>query len=174
MREAGEATGVRTCDISCAEMNAATRSAAVALLGAFLRDDDHYLASSAAYGDGGPAALARALDLFLMRPEIGFVWLAFAADEVERTAVGACVVCHAISTSKGTLVAKLDDVTIRADWQGRGVGSAMLDALVARLRAAGISRIDTACHRDNAGAWRFYERHGFRALDEERIARVIG
>ncbi len=50
----------------------------------------------------------------------------------------------------------------------------MLDALVARLRAAGITRIDTACHRDNAGAWRFYERHGFRALDEERIARVIG
>ncbi len=143
------------------------------LLGAFLGGDDHYLASSAAYGDGGAAALARALDLFLAHPEIGFVWLAFAGDDGNR-AVGACVVCHAISTSKGTLVAKLDDVTIDAEWQGRGVGSAMLDALVARLRAAGITRIDTACHRDNAGAWRFYERHGFLPLDEERIARVIG
>ena len=173
MSKAGEATDACASEIRCAEMTAATRSAAMALLGAFLREDDHYRASSAAYGDGGPAALARALDLFLMRPDIGFVWLAFAGDKGGRTAVGACVVCHAISTSRGSLVAKLDDVTISADWQGRGVGSAMLDALIARLRTAGIARIDTACHRDNAGAWRFYERHGFRPLDEERIARVI-
>ena len=173
MSEAGEAIGFRTSNISCAEMTAETRSSAMTLLGAFLRGDEHYLASSQVYGDGGPEALARALDLFLAHPEIGFVWLAFAGDGGERTAVGACVVCHAISTSKGTLVAKLDDVTIGADWQGRGVGSAMLDALVARLRSAGITRIDTACHRENAGAWRFYERHGFRSLDEERIARVI-
>jgi GNAT superfamily N-acetyltransferase len=172
MSEAGEAADVRV-RITCAEMTDETRSAAMALLGAFLRDDDHYLASSEAYGDGGPEALARALDLFLLRPEIGFVWLAFAGDDHGHTAVGACVVCHAISTSKGTLVAKLDDVTIGADWQGRGVGGAMMDALVARLRSAGVTRIDTACHRENAGAWRFYERHGFRALDEERIARVI-
>ena len=142
----------------------------MALLGAFLRDDDHYLASSAVYGDAGPEALARSLDLFLQHPEIGFVWLAFAGAD----AVGACVVCRAISTSKGSLVAKLDDVTIDAEWRGRGVGSATLDALVAHLVTLGITRIDTACHRDNARAWRFYARHGFRPLDEERIARVIG
>jgi RimJ/RimL family protein N-acetyltransferase len=41
------------------------------------------------------------------------------------------------------------------------------------LRARGITRIDTACHRDNAGAWRFYERLGFRPLDEERIALLL-
>jgi GNAT superfamily N-acetyltransferase len=151
-------------------MTPATRNAARRLLGAFLRDDDHYLASSAVYGDAGPEALERALDLFLRHPEIGFVWLAFAGAD----AVGACVVCRAVSTSKGSLVAKLDDVTIEAGWQGRGVGGAMLDALVAHLVATGITRIDTACHRDNAGAWRFYERHGFLPLDEERIARVIG
>jgi ribosomal protein S18 acetylase RimI-like enzyme len=170
MSEVGESARVCASGIRCAEMSSETRAAAKTLLGAFLGDDDHYLASSAAYGDGGPMALERALDLFLQHPEIGFVWLAFAGDE----AVGACVVCHAISTSKGTLVAKLDDVTIDAEWQGRGVGSAMLDALVERLRAAGITRIDTACHRENTGAWRFYERHGFLPLDEERIARVIG
>ena len=174
MTMAGEAADARASEIRCAEMTAATRSAAMELLGAFLREDDHYRASSDAYGDGGAEALARALDLFLARPEIGFVWLAFAGDGVGRTAVGACVVCHAISTSKGSLVAKLDDVTIDAGWQGRGIGSAMLDALVVRLRTAGIARIDTACHRANAGAWRFYQRHGFRPLDEERIARVIG
>ena len=87
--------------------------------------------------------------------------------------MGACVVCRAISTSRGALVAKLDDVTIPGSWQGRGVGAAMLGALCAELRANGVSRIDTACHRDNAGAWRFYERLGFRPLDEERLALLL-
>jgi GNAT superfamily N-acetyltransferase len=155
--------------LTCAPMTAATRAHARRLLGGFLGDDPHYRASSAHYGDGGSEALERALDLFLARPEIGFVWLAFARD----IAVGACVVCYAISTSRGGLVAKLDDVTIDPAWQGRGVGTAMLAALTQALRAAGAGRIDTSCHRENAGAWRFYERHGFRPLDEERIALLL-
>jgi GNAT superfamily N-acetyltransferase len=159
--------------VSCAPMTVASRPEAFALLGEFLREDGHYLASSGAYGDGGVAALARALDLFLMRPELGFVWLAFADDGARRTTVGACVVCYAISTSRGTLVAKLDDVTIRRGWQGRGVGGRMLAALRDALHARGVTRIDTACHRDNAGAWRFYARQGFRPLDEERIALLL-
>jgi len=159
--------------VDCARMTAATKADARALLGAFLGDDAHYLASAAAYGDGGPEALDRALDLFVARPELGFVWLAWADDGGARVAVGACVACRAISTSRGGVVAKLDDVTIRPGWQGRGVGGAMLDALAAHLRAEGVSRVDTACHRDNAGAWRFYERLGFRPLDEERIAKLL-
>jgi ribosomal protein S18 acetylase RimI-like enzyme len=71
------------------------------------------------------------------------------------------------------VVAKLDDVTIHADWQGRGVGKGMLAALIGHLRAQGITRVDCGCHRDNAGAWRFYERLGFAPLDEERIAMLL-
>jgi GNAT superfamily N-acetyltransferase len=159
--------------VTCAPMTVATRPDARSLLADFLQQDGHYLASSSAYGDGGSAALARALDLFLARPELGFVWLASADDHARRATVGVCVVCYAISTSRGALVAKLDDVTIRRGWQGRGVGSAMLAALGDALRARGVTRIDTACHRDNAGAWRFYERLGFRPLDEERIALLL-
>jgi GNAT superfamily N-acetyltransferase len=139
------------------------------LLGRFLDADAHYRASAAAYGDGGPQALARALDLFLARPEIGFVWLA----TVDGETAGACVVCRAISTSRGGLVAKLDDVTVDPRWQGQGVGGAMLAALAGRLRAEGFCRIDTACHRGNAGAWRFYATQGYRPLDEERIALLL-
>ena len=159
--------------VACVRMSAATRAAAQTLLGEFLEGDTHYRASSAVYGDGGPSALSRALDLFLARPELGFVCLAFAEQDGERVPVGACVVCRAISTSRGAIVAKLDDVTIASGWQGRGVGSAMLSALCEALRADGISRIDTACHRANEGAWRFYARLGFRPLDEERIALLL-
>lgn len=154
-------------------MTEATRNDAEALLARFLRSDAHYLASSEVYGDGGEEALGRALELFLEHPEVGFVWLARTAIEETPTAVGVCVVCLAISTSRGTFVAKLDDVTIRDGWHGCGVGGAMLGALASHLRARGITRIDTACHRDNAGAWRFYERLGFRPLDEERISLLL-
>jgi ribosomal protein S18 acetylase RimI-like enzyme len=162
--------------VACRPMSPATRADALRLLTAFLGHDDHYRASSAAYGDGGAVAVGHALDLFLARPELGFVWLAFAGDPDSSSgteAVGACVVCFAISTSRGTLVAKLDDVTIADGWQGRGVGTAMLAALVTHLSALGVTRIDCACHRDNGGAWRFYEGLGFRPLDEERIALLL-
>lgn len=156
--------------ITCERMTAATRADARALIGAFLAGDAHYRDSSAAYGDGGPAALERALDLFVARPGLGFVWLAYAPD---RTPIGACVVCFAISTARGALVAKLDDVSIAPGWQRRGVGSAMLEALASHLRREGVTRIDSSCHRDNRDAWRFYERLGFRALGEERIALLL-
>ena len=159
--------------LRCTRMTQSTRSEARALLRAFLEEDEHYRASAAVYGDGGGDALERALDLFLSRPEIGFVWLAQVQDGASMHTVGACVVCHAISTSSGSVVAKLDDVSIRVDWRGRGIGQQMLAALMQHLRARGIARIDCGCHRDNAGAWRFYERMGFRPLDEERIAVLL-
>jgi ribosomal protein S18 acetylase RimI-like enzyme len=160
--------------IACAPMIRATVASARTLLGAFLGDDDHYRASAAAYGDGGPAALDRALELFVARPELGFVWLALAADdEAAPEPAGACVVCYAISTSRGSLVAKLDDVTIAGRWRGRGVGSAMIRSLAEELQRGGVTRIDCGCHRDNVAAWRFYERLGFVALDEERLALLL-
>jgi len=160
-------------ELLCAPMTGATRGEARRLLGGFLERDAHYRSSATVYGDGGAAALERALDLFLARPEVGFVWLALTTAASGARAVGACVVCRAISTSRGTLVAKLDDVTIADDFRGRGVGARMLAALADHLRAEGISRIDCGCHRANEGAWRFYARLGFRPLDEERLAWLL-
>lgn len=162
-----------TVAVHCERMTAATRGDALALLAGFLAGDEHYRASAATYGDGGPDALGRALELFLARPAIGFVWLAYVGSGATREAVAACVVCRAISTSRGSVVAKLDDVTVDARWQGRGVGNAMLRALREHLLLEGMTRIDCGCHRDNAGAWRFYERLGFRPLDEERLAWIL-
>jgi len=150
-------------------MEPATLAAARRLLGRFLGGDVHYRTTAQHYGDGGALALDRALALFIERPEIGFVWIA----TLDAEAVGACVCCYAISTSRGSLVIKLDDVTVEPGWQGRGVGEAMLRALAEWSRAHGVTRIDSSCHRDNQRAWRFYERLGFRALNEERIAWLI-
>jgi GNAT superfamily N-acetyltransferase len=156
-------------EVVFSRMGAADREAAFELFLAFLQSDPHYLDSSAAYGDGGPQALRRAMDLFVARPELGFVWMAKRGGQV----VGCCVSCLAISTSRGTLVAKLDDVNVRPGLEGQGIGSALLASLKAELRAMGVTRIDTATHFDNPGARRFYERHGFASLREERLSCLL-
>lgn len=150
-------------------MTAATADDAFRLVNQFLREDEFYLDSSGAYGDEGAGALRRALELFLSRPELGFVWLGY--DRGEPVAV--CVVCFAISTSLGAVVAKLDDFYVVAGRQGEGIGSAHVERLKEELRRSGVRRIDTSVHLDNGEAARFYERHGFARLHEERLACVI-
>ena len=155
--------------ITCRRMSAADARDAFEMLSSFLSQDEHYLASSAAYGDRGVRGLNDALYLFLERPELGFVWVAYDENGV----AGICVVCYAISTSLGTLVAKLDDVSVKANRRGQGVGTAMIEQLKDELRRQSVMRIDVAVHRENPEARRFYQKLGFAPLNEERLACVI-
>lgn len=155
--------------ITCRRMTAAEVPDAHAMLSDFLSEDEHYLASSKAYGDRGAAALSDALDLFLKHPEIGFVWLAYDDEGV----AGMCVICYAISTSLGTLVGKLDDVSVKADRRGQGVGTAMMAQLKQELHRNQVMRIDVAVHVENPEARGFYEKLGFVALNEERFACLL-
>jgi ribosomal protein S18 acetylase RimI-like enzyme len=139
------------------------------MLSAFLSEDEHYLASSRAYGDRGIQGLNDALYLFLEHPDLGFVWMAYD----EQGAAGICVICYAVSTSMGSLVAKLDDVSVKKDRRGQGIGTALLDQLKRQLKKESVRRIDVAVHVDNPQAREFYERIGFVPLNEERLACVI-
>jgi ribosomal protein S18 acetylase RimI-like enzyme len=155
--------------ITCRKMTAADVPHAYEMLSAFLTADEHYLESSKAYGDRGIRGLNDALDLFLERPELGFVWMAFDNEGV----AGCCVVCYAISTSMGAVVAKLDDVSVKPDRRGKGVGSALIECLKEQLRKESATRIDVAVHIDNSEARRFYEKLGFVPLNEQRLACLV-
>ncbi len=155
--------------ISCRKMTKTRRADAQALLNAFLREDEHYLQTSGSYGDAGLPALKRALELFLRRSDLGFVWLAYADDEPAAV----CVVCYAISTSIGGLVAKLDDVYVAPQLHGRGVGTQMLKSLIEELKRKRVRRIDTSVHNGNDVAEKFYRKNGFAMLGEERLTLVI-
>ena len=155
--------------ITCRKMTAESVAGAYHMLSDFLGTDEHYLASSEAYGDQGLKGINDALDLFLERPELGFVWLAY--DQAGIAAM--CVVCYAISTSMGAVVAKLDDVSVKQDRRGQGVGTELLNQLKEQLRRESVTRIDVGVHMENPEARRFYERLGFVALNEERLACVI-
>ena len=155
--------------ITCRKMRTGDVRDAFEMLSTFLTADEHYLASSAAYGDQGVKGLNDALDLFLERPELGFVWMAF--DENGAAAI--CVVCYAISTSMGSVVAKLDDVSVKEDRRGKGVGTELMEQLKDELRRDGVTRIDVAVHLENPDARRFYEKTGFVRLNEERLSCLV-
>ena len=155
--------------ITCCQMTEAHKPEVLRLLNLFFNEDEYYLDSSTAYGGGGNAALQQALDLFSNHPELGFVWVA--ADE--QGIAGVCVVCIAISTSAGGMVAKLDDVYVPAGRQNQGVGSMLMSSLFQELKSRGLFRIDTSVHHDNTGAERFYLRHGFKPLNEERLSLLL-
>ncbi|MGH9903980.1 MAG: GNAT family N-acetyltransferase [Pyrinomonadaceae bacterium] len=155
--------------ITCRKMTAPDVRDAFNMLSVFLREDEHYLSSSRAYGDRGIQGLNDALDLFLEHPDLGFVWMAYD----ESGAAGICVICYAVSTSMGSLVAKLDDVSVKEDRRGKGVGTALMEQLKEQLRKESVTRIDVGVHLENPEARRFYERLGFTPLNEERLACVI-
>lgn len=150
-------------------MTKTRRADAQALLNAFLREDEHYLETSSMYGDAGLPALKRALELFLRRSDLGFVWLAYADNEPAAV----CVISYAISTSIGGLVAKLDDVYVAPHLHGRGVGTQMLKSLKQELKRKRVRRIDTSVHNGNDIAANYYKKNGFTMLGEERLTLLI-
>ncbi|MEV4532314.1 GNAT family N-acetyltransferase [Asanoa sp. NPDC049518] len=64
----------------------------------------------------------------------------------------------------------LEIVSIAAATSGAGVGTALLDAVVAEARAAGSSRVWLVTTNDNLGALQFYQRRGMRIVGVDQGA----
>ena len=66
-------------------------------------------------------------------------------------------------------VIELDNLVIRADWRGRGVGKCLLAATMDWSREQGATHVEVAVHAFNRDARRFYERFGFSASIERLV-----
>ncbi len=55
---------------------------------------------------------------------------------------------------------------ILSQWRGRGIGTRLLDALLAQARQTGLKTLSLSVERDNP-ARRLYERTGFLTVDDE-------
>lgn len=67
-------------------------------------------------------------------------------------------------------VAYLGTLAVAPEVQGQGIASAMMEEALARLRSAGITRVELAVEADNPRAIAFYERLGFVHEGTQRAA----
>jgi len=119
----------------------------------------------------GPKALWGTLQLPFPSPE---VWRTRIAQESETTLISlvACAgaeVVGVIGLHLNTAVPRRAHVaelgmTVRDDWQGRGVGSALLSAALDMAdRWLPLRRVQLTVFVDNAAAIHLYRKHGFEA-----------
>jgi len=109
--------------IECRTMASAERFDSFALLQQFRGDE---------------GTLGEALSLFIDRPDYGFIWLAYDDDHPV-----ACVsVAFGIDTEAGGVVATLRDLFVIPERRRRGIGSALLATLHARLAQLDVRRFD--------------------------------
>lgn len=83
--------------------------------------------------------------------------IAIARDQASR-AVGMATAQLVISTAEGAPSAWIEDVVVREDWRGKGLGRALLDAVLAWARAQGAVRAQLLADLDNTPALAFYDR----------------
>jgi len=87
--------------------------------------------------------------------------IAIARDTTSR-AVGMATAQLVISTAEGAPSAWIEDVVVREDWRGQGLGRALLDAVLDWARSQGAMRAQLLADLDNAPALDFYDRIGWR------------
>ena len=85
---------------------------------------------------GDEGTLGEALALFIDRPDYGFIWLAYDDDHP----AGCVSVSYGIDSEAGGLVATLRDLYVVPERRRRGIGSALLLTLHARLAQRGRAR----------------------------------
>lgn len=86
--------------------------------------------------------------------------IAIARDASSRAA-GMATVQLVISTAEGAPSAWVEDVVVREDFRGQGLGRALLESVLEWARAQGAVRAQLLADLDNAPALAFYERIGW-------------
>jgi ribosomal protein S18 acetylase RimI-like enzyme len=108
------------------------------------------------------ALLRRALGELWAEPLHGGAWLARA----DREAVGYGILGCGFSLEYGGRDAFVDELYVRPEWRGMGIGNRLLDAMEARCRDSGIAALHLEVDHDNPHGKRLYARRGF--VDHQR------
>ena len=121
---------------------------------------------SYARGPGGQNAplsdeVRAALVPGLRRHPCAMVLLAWQGDRP----VGVAVCIWGFSTFGGREMVNIHDLAVLPDFQGRGIGAALLAEVERRARARGCCKVTLEVHDSNAGAKRLYESAGFGSWD---------
>ena len=107
----------------------------------------------------------RALESLIGNPSLGAVWLL----QYDGLSAGYVVLAVCFSMEHGGLCAYVDDLFVRSEFRGRGLGSPSMEALFAECRQRDVRSIHVEVGRGNSQAKKFYGRFGFRENDRELL-----
>jgi GNAT superfamily N-acetyltransferase len=105
-----------------------------------------------------PEKQRRALREILSDASIGRIYVA----RQGATVIAMASLLYTVSTAEGGRAAWLEDVVVRPEHRGRGVGSGLLEHLIVSARAEGVLRVTILTDADNERAHALYEGRGFR------------
>jgi GNAT superfamily N-acetyltransferase len=100
----------------------------------------------------------RGLNLILSDPARGDILVA----EVQGEVVGMVSLLPMVSTALGAPTAILEDMIVKPEFRGRGIGQSLIEAAKGFAQRKSYARITLLTDGDNAPAHKFYEREGFR------------
>ncbi len=106
-----------------------------------------------------PAKQRRALRRLLADPALGRAYVARRGARV----LGMVSVLRVVSTAEGGPAGLLEDLVVRPEARGAGIGAALLAFAVERSRASGLLRLTLLTDRGNRRAQRLYRKAGFKS-----------
>ena len=113
--------------------------------------------------------VSRVLASLLDDPSRGRVFVAEADGEL----VGYSVLAFGYSLEHGGLDALVDELYVRPELRGDGLGTRLLEALAATCRALGITRLHLEVDRTNPRAQKLYARLGFGSNDRFLLTKKL-
>ena len=115
-------------------------------------------------------AQTRGLAAIINGSEVGDIMIARKSGEV----IGMVTLLYTVSTALGACVALLEDMIVSPQSRGLGVGSKLMNHTIKFAKENGCKRITLLTDRDNKGARRFYQRHGFGRSSMVTFRRSLG
>lgn len=103
------------------------------------------------------SAQARGLALIIGNPAVGAILVAREGNE----ALGMVNLLFTVSTALGAKVALLDDLVVKPERRGTGIGTRLLDRAIAFACEQACRRITLNTDPSNESARRIYQKHGF-------------
>jgi GNAT superfamily N-acetyltransferase len=99
----------------------------------------------------------RGLRLILDNPNLGRLFVL----RDEANVLGMANALITVSTAEGGRVVLLEDVIVRREHRGNGLGRRLVEHVLAWAKAEGMTRVTLLADRDNTAALDFYRKLGF-------------
>lgn len=113
--------------------------------------------------------LVAGLRTLLAYPKQGFVLSAVSEDKPIGVAYGACI----LSLEHGGWSGWLDELYVLPEWRGRGVGLALLEAVVSGAKERGWAALDLEVDSNHQRVISLYARNRFELVDRTRFVRRL-